>query len=369
MPRSRASSRSRGGGKGRPYAACSRSHQPAPTPTNARPPVSASRVAAALAVMPGGRNVTGVTSVPSSSPVPRPASAPRVTHGSGIGDQARSTCGIWMRWSISASPAKPASSAARATPRSQASGSSPHGNRETWSTTFSPCEVRRSRPPVAGSRRRRLGRPARPRRDRVHDVPALAVELARPARGAASAGRRAPAPAPAGRARRCGAGSRRPGCRGRRRRRAARRPGPAPASAGGGPRRCRGCRRRWSGGGRGGRRRSCSSRANASSEASRSCGPLPTTPRRASEETISSRAVARRRPGGLAGARRPDQDDERRVGKRHTPTKAAQGGSRTCWGAAGAAWPRGPYFLTGWRADRGLGGPSTRGDVAGHGGR
>ena len=53
MPASRASSRSRAGGNGRPYAACSRSHHPAPTPTNARPPVSASSVAAALAVMPG----------------------------------------------------------------------------------------------------------------------------------------------------------------------------------------------------------------------------------------------------------------------------------------------------------------------------
>ena len=91
--RSRASSRSRGGGNGSPNAACSRSHQPAPTPTNARPPVSASSVAAALAVMPGARNVTGVTSVPSSRPVPRPASAPSVTQGSGIGDQARSDLG------------------------------------------------------------------------------------------------------------------------------------------------------------------------------------------------------------------------------------------------------------------------------------
>ena len=44
----------------------------------------------------------------------RPASRPSVTQGSGIGSQARSTCGIWIRWSISAIPAKPASSAASA---------------------------------------------------------------------------------------------------------------------------------------------------------------------------------------------------------------------------------------------------------------
>ena len=49
-----------------------------------------------------------------------------------------------MRWSITASPAKPASSAARAIDRSQAPGSSPHGNRDSCSTTASPCEERRS---------------------------------------------------------------------------------------------------------------------------------------------------------------------------------------------------------------------------------
>ena len=48
-----------------------------------------------------------------------------------------------MRWSISASPAKPASSAARATSVSQASGSSPHGKRDTCRTDRRPrLEVR-----------------------------------------------------------------------------------------------------------------------------------------------------------------------------------------------------------------------------------
>ena len=103
-------------------AACSRSHQPAPMPQNARPPLSASRVATVLARIPGARNVTGVTSVPRRRPGSRPASIPSVTHGSGIGSQARPTCGIWIRWSISAIPCKPASAAARATAASQAPG-------------------------------------------------------------------------------------------------------------------------------------------------------------------------------------------------------------------------------------------------------
>ena len=60
-------------------------------PTNERPPVSAESVAAAFAVTPAGRKVTGVQSVPRSSPVPRAATAPRVTQGSGIGSHARPT--------------------------------------------------------------------------------------------------------------------------------------------------------------------------------------------------------------------------------------------------------------------------------------
>ena len=51
------------------------------------------------------------------SPVPSPASMPRVTQGSGMGSQTRPTWGIWITWSISATPANPASSAASATDR------------------------------------------------------------------------------------------------------------------------------------------------------------------------------------------------------------------------------------------------------------
>ena len=47
------SSRSLAAGKSSPYAWCSRNHQPAPSPQNARPLLSASRVATVLAMMPG----------------------------------------------------------------------------------------------------------------------------------------------------------------------------------------------------------------------------------------------------------------------------------------------------------------------------
>ena len=144
MADSNASSRSPAGGNGSPKAACSRSHQPAPTPTNARPPVSASSVAAAFAVTPAGLKVTGVTSVPNRRRVSRPATSPSETHGSGIGSQARSTWGIWIRWSISASPPKPASSAASAIDRSHPAGSSPHGKRDSCSTISNPCDEMRS---------------------------------------------------------------------------------------------------------------------------------------------------------------------------------------------------------------------------------
>ena len=101
-------------------------------------------MAAALAVMPGWRKVTGVHRVPSRSPVPRAATAPSATHGSGIGSQALPTCGIWTRWSMRASPANPAASAASAISRSQPIGSSPHGKRDTWRRTSTPVEDVRS---------------------------------------------------------------------------------------------------------------------------------------------------------------------------------------------------------------------------------
>ena len=327
MPRSSASSRSRGGGKGRPYAACSRSHHPAPTPTNARPPVSASRVAAALAVMPADRNVTGVTSVPSSSPVPRPASAPSVTHGSGIGDHARSTCGIWMRWSISASPEKPARSAALATSVSQASGSSPQGNRLSWRTTFSPWEVRRSlRRGSCDSPGPRPGCIALAGRSRCARRPS-------PRRRAGPRARRCRLSCPA----RTGAGTG-PSRAALRRRQAASGVSSTTATAGSpaSPRLRQpaepssgvGAERVDDGGQAapqpGGRRSSPAGRTRRRRRPGRAgrC-----RPRRAARPRRRPRgAVAPRRPGRLAGARRPDQDDQGGVGQRH------DSGWLRCWG-------------------------------------
>ena len=115
-------------------------------------------------MMPGARKVTGETSVPSRSRVSRPASSPRVTQGSGIGSQARSTCGIWIRWSIRARPAKPIRVRRPGQVDQPAVGSSSgHGNRETCRITSrsdplgpTPARVRDSgrRRPVARCGRR-----------------------------------------------------------------------------------------------------------------------------------------------------------------------------------------------------------------------
>ena len=215
-----------------------------------------------------------------------PAIAPSVTHGSGIGSHARPTWGIWIRWSISASPANPASSAARATPRSQASGSSPHGKRDTCRTTAARAAVRRprcGRDAAAGAGGAATS-PERPRRTRSH--PSASTTSAHVAHRAQLPGehpgrhrtvaRGVAAPAlvvrgvedarrpPAGRTRAAASASR-----------AAGRVEPEGVDHGRQPRPSRAAT-------------IVSSTANASVEASRSCGPLPTTPRRASEETTSS---------------------------------------------------------------------------------
>ena len=160
-----------------------------------------------------------------------------------------------MRWSITDRPAKPASSAARATPVSQASGSSPHGNRLTWRTTFSPCEVR----PLRRARRPAAGAPARRRRlvraHGVHDVPALGsrpgderpvpLELTgQRGRGHRPVPRGVAAPALGVRGVHHDGHGGQPDLA-----------GPGQPARVAGPRRCRGCRRRWSARGRCGRRR------------------------------------------------------------------------------------------------------------------
>ena len=76
------SKRSPTGGNGIPYAACSRSYQPAPIPSSTRPPLIASTCATEIASGPGSRNVADVTIVPSRIREVCTASAPSVTHES-----------------------------------------------------------------------------------------------------------------------------------------------------------------------------------------------------------------------------------------------------------------------------------------------
>ena len=71
-----------------------------------------------------------------------------------MGSQARSTCGIWIRWSITAMPAKPTWSAVTAISRSQPAGSLPHGKRDSCRMTGtrpSPSSVVAAAHPTAGS--------------------------------------------------------------------------------------------------------------------------------------------------------------------------------------------------------------------------
>ena len=79
---SRRSKRSPVGGNGMPYAACSRSFHPAPSPSSTRPPLMASTCATAIASGPGRRNVTGDTRVPSRSVVVSRARPASVIHAS-----------------------------------------------------------------------------------------------------------------------------------------------------------------------------------------------------------------------------------------------------------------------------------------------
>ena len=228
-----------------------------------------------------------------------------------------------MRWSITDSPAKPASSAARATPVSQASGSSPHGNRLTWSTTLSPCDVRRSSPAgaVLGRDRAVIGaaRPrgtvcttSQPSQLELRDQRAVPLELA-------GQGRRRHRPVPGGvAAPALGVrGVHHHGHGGQPDLAGPGQPAPAPVLVGaegvddGGQPATRCARRRRA---RAGRRRPRWRRGRAAR-----CRPRRAARRRRRSRRGGSGAS---RPRGLPRAGRADEDDERRVGKRHTPTMA-----------------------------------------------
>ena len=65
-----------------PYAACSASNQPAPSPSSTRPPLIWSTPATVIASGPGCRNVALVISVPSRIVLVSRASPASVTHAS-----------------------------------------------------------------------------------------------------------------------------------------------------------------------------------------------------------------------------------------------------------------------------------------------
>ena len=96
-----------------PYAGCSASNQPAPSPSSTRPPDIWSTCATATASGPGRRKVADVTSVPSRIRDVSRASPARVTYESvGPGSPAAP---IARKWSDRKNASKPHSSAFRAT--------------------------------------------------------------------------------------------------------------------------------------------------------------------------------------------------------------------------------------------------------------
>ena len=252
------------------------------------PAESADSVAAALAVMPGARKVTGVTSVPSWSrvvrPRERPASPTARDRLPGAADLRDLDEVVHER--EAGEPGLLGGRGDVAQPRERVArrGSARPGARRR----ARPPGVRRARP------RRRCRAPARRGRRRVDGVTRTTGPSPRPRAGPARrrprrAGRRGPAPGPGGRGGVARAAQRRQACRARRRRPAARaaracvEPAAAPDGVGA---------ERVDDGGQAPAERgpttTCSSRAKASAEASRSCSPLPTTPRRASDETTSA---------------------------------------------------------------------------------
>ena len=123
----------------------------------------------------------------------------------------------------------------------------------------------------------------------------------------------------------------------RRRPPAARRPAPRPSQARPAPAPGRGCRRPWSARGPAGAATIGSRRANASAEASRSCGPLPTTPRRSSDgHGILLAAVVRDRPRWTCPNPRRRRGRQCGIGQGHEDWQAA-GSARGALDRAGVA--------------------------------
>ena len=293
---------------------------------------------------------------------------PSVTHGSGIEVQARSTCGIWMRWSITDSPAKPASSAARATPLSQASGILAPREPAHLEHHLEPLRRAPLLPDQGRLRRRRLARPARPR--------GHVCTTSQPSSSSCGTSARCRLSWAAS----VGAGT------GRSRAELRRRHSPSGVSittttAGSPTSRARASQRR--------RRSSSVPRVSttvvrpatgagghhALEQVEGVAGGVEVV--RPAADHAAERvggddlvaAVAVVRPRGLSRAGRADQDDERRVGKCHPPTMAEPGRTRWCWRAEVAASPRGRLFGLAGRAGfaAGRGGPMLRATAAGDG--
>ena len=190
----------------------------------------------------------------------------------------------------------------------------------------------RSAASAAARRRRPASRPASSVGDPRDPVPALGVEQRGQRAGTTAAARSAPGRAPAGPAPRCGCRHSAGGVeadhdRGQPCARARSSQPPASYDV-----QARACPRRWSAPAAPGRRRSGPAARTRRAEASRSWRPLPTTPRRSSEETISADRYRCPRPRRLAGPGGPDEHHERRVGegrvRRHAGSLAPAAGRR-----------------------------------------
>ena len=281
-------------------------------------------MAAALAVIPAGRKVAGVQSVPRVSRCRGRRRARASPRARGSAATPEPTCGIWIRWSINASPANPASSAASAIARTHPPGSSPQGNRDSWSTTRGPPGGEGDRVRSTTARRAgvslRWGTPSLGEEESQDTTSTWSQPSASSPAETAAARRTWSARTFAGTGRSRSALRRRHSWPGVSRatatagspaaraasRHAVRRPAsrPSVSTTVVRPRPMRAATMR-------------SRRSKASAEASRSAGPEPTTSRRCVGGDDLDAAVATGRPRGLARSRGADEDDDGGIWQGH----------------------------------------------------
>ena len=147
---SRPAVRSRGSGKGYPYARCSPSSDPVPMPSTRRPPEMTSTTDDIFAARAAGRYEADITAVPSAMRSVTAATAARPVNTSKAGSRCRRP-GV-HRWSFSQADAKPSDSALMAASRSP-------GQLDAYCGRRTPTRRRGSSPGVIprvrGPRRRR----------------------------------------------------------------------------------------------------------------------------------------------------------------------------------------------------------------------